>query len=61
PSAVFGGLIYHTICEAKSQFMLPFFVMLIPFAVFGILHTIRAIQKKTDGLFRENKSVESQE
>lgn len=54
PAAVFGGLLYHTICEAKSQFMLPFFVMLIPFAVYGILHTIRALQKITDGLFKVN-------
>lgn len=61
PAAVFGGIIYHTICEAKSQFMLPFFVMLIPFAVYGILESIQALRKKTDFLFRDNHAVEAEE
>lgn len=59
PSAVFGGLLYHTICEAKSQFMLPFFVMLIPFAVYGILESIQALRKKTDFLFHQNRAVDA--
>ena len=57
PVAVFGGLLYHTICEAKSQFMLPFFVMLIPFAAYGILESIHALNKVTGWLFRENHPV----
>ena len=61
PAAVFGGLLYHTICEAKSQFMLPFFIMLIPFAVYGILKSIQALRKKTDFLFRVNHPVEAEE
>ena len=58
PSAVLGGILYHTICEAKSQFMLPFFVMLIPFAVFGILESMQALKKVTGSLFRENHPVD---
>lgn len=61
PAAVFGGIMYHTICEAKSQFMLPFFVMLIPFAVYGILESIQALRKKTDFLFRENHAIDADE
>lgn len=61
PTAVLGGLLYHTICEAKSQFMLPFFVMLIPFAVYGILESMQALNKKTDFLFRENHAVDAEE
>ena len=57
PIAVFGGLLYHTICEAKSQFMLPFFVMLIPFAMYGILESTQALHKVTGFLFRENHAV----
>ena len=59
PAAVFGGIMYHTVCEAKSQFMLPFFVMLIPFAVYGILESIQALRTKTDFLFRENHAVDA--
>lgn len=61
PTAVFGGLLYHTICEAKSQFMLPFFVMLIPFAVYGILESLQALNKKADLLFKENHAVDAEE
>ena len=59
PAAIFGGLIYHTVCEAKSQFMLPFFVMLIPFAVYGILESTQALRKVTEFLFRENHAVDT--
>ncbi len=61
PTAIFGGLLYHMICEAKSQFMLPFFVMLIPFAVYGILESIKALNKVTGFLFTENHPVEAEE
>lgn len=57
PTSVFGGLLYHTFCEAKSQFMLPFFVMLIPFAVYGILNSIRALNNISSVLFKENHPV----
>lgn len=60
PAAIFGGLLYHTICEAKSQFMLPFFVMLIPFAVYGILESTQALSKITGFLFRENHAVDAE-
>ena len=59
PSAVFGGLWYHTIHEAKSQFMLPFFVMLIPFAVYGVLCSIQALKKKSSFFFKENHPVKA--
>ena len=59
PASVFGGIIYHTICEAKSQFMLPFFIMLIPFAMYGILESTQALRKKTDFLFKENHAVDA--
>ncbi len=58
-ASVFGGIIYHTICEAKSQFMLPFFIMLIPFAMYGIIESTQALRKKTDFLFKENHAVDA--
>lgn len=58
PTALFGAVLYLTLGEAKSQFFLPFFVMLIPFAMYGLLETTAVIKKYTGFLFAlkgENK------
>ena len=39
PLIILGGFFYHLIFEAKSQYVLVYFVLLIPYAAFG-LHSI---------------------
>ena len=31
-----GGLLYHLLFEAKSQYALPYFVLLVPLAAWGL-------------------------
>lgn len=52
PVAVLGGVMYHMIFEAKSQYLLPYFVLMIPFAVYGFIESIRAVYKKSGFLFK---------
>ncbi|MBQ1475045.1 MAG: hypothetical protein IIZ32_07060, partial [Ruminococcus sp.] len=52
PVAVLGGVLYHMIFEGKSQYLLPYFVMLIPFAAYGFIESMRAMEKKSDILFK---------
>ncbi len=33
---ILGGFLYHTVFEAKSQYILPYFIILIPLAAYGI-------------------------
>ena len=35
PLIILGGLLYHLLFEAKSQYALPYFVLMIPMAAFG--------------------------
>lgn len=36
PACVLGGFLYHAVCEAKSQYILTYFVLLIPIAAYGL-------------------------
>lgn len=36
PVTVFGGMLYHLLFEAKSQYALPYFILMIPLAAIGI-------------------------
>lgn len=58
PTAVLGGVLYHMIFEAKSQYLLPYFIMLIPFAMYGLLESTQALHKVTDVLFIKPKDKE---
>ena len=53
PTAVLGGVLYHLIFEAKSQYLLPYFIMLIPFAMYGLLESTHALTKVTSFLFKK--------
>ena len=55
PAAVFGAVLYHMIFEGKSQYLLPYFVLLIPYAMYGLLESTQALRRKTDFLFKSNK------
>lgn len=51
PVAVLGGALYHLIFEGKSQYILPYFILLIPFAAYGFVESMRALKKKSDVIF----------
>lgn len=51
PVAVLGGIMYHMLFEAKSQYLLPYFVLLIPFAVYGLIEGSKALHKVSKKLF----------
>lgn len=58
PIAVLGNVLYQMLFEGKSQYILPYFILLIPFAMYGLLETSHLLRKKTDFLFRENSEIE---
>ena len=58
PIAVFGAVLYHMLFEGKSQYLLPYFVLLVPFAMFGLLESSRYIKNHTEWLFKEHKEKE---
>jgi len=40
-----GGVIIHTIWEAKAQYSLPYFMMLIPYGVIGFITAIKLVSR----------------
>lgn len=52
PVAILGGVLYHMLFEAKSQYLLPYFVMMLPFAAYGFIESMRALHKKSGFLFK---------
>ncbi len=51
PVAVLGGVMYHMLFEGKSQYLLPYFVLIIPFAVYGLIESMKSLSKKSEKLF----------
>lgn len=41
----FGGLLFHMLWEAKSYYVLPYFVMLIPYASFGFAFILKRMAR----------------
>lgn len=52
PVAVIGGFLYHTIFEAKSQYVLSYYILLIPFAVFGLYRLSKAMYHRMNFMFK---------
>lgn len=52
PLAFTGGVIYHMLYEGKSQYMLVYFVMLVPIAAYGLLLSGRLLKSVTEKLFK---------
>lgn len=52
PLAFTGGVIYHMLYEGKSQYMLVYFVMLIPIAAYGLIESGRSLMKATEKIFK---------
>ena len=38
PLVVLGGLLYHLLFEAKSQYAVGYVLLMIPIAAYGIMH-----------------------
>ena len=51
PVAVLGGALYHLIFEGKSQYILPYFILLIPFAAYGFVESMRTLKNKSNAIF----------
>jgi hypothetical protein len=51
--AVFGGFLYHMLFEAKSQYLLPYLVMMVPVAAAGIARAPapRSLPRRIHALF----------
>lgn len=46
PLIILGGLMYHLLFEAKSQYALPYFVMMLPLAAGGLSALFEMLKKK---------------
>ena len=56
-AAVFGGLLYHLLFEAKSQYLLPYLLMIIPIASVGLTLPARSVTEWIQSLFNRRKSM----
>lgn len=52
PVAILGAVLYHMLFEAKSQYILPYFILMVPFAVYGFVESVSALKKKSEILFK---------
>ena len=46
PLIILGGLMYHLLFEAKSQYALPYFIMMLPVAACGLSAFYELMKKK---------------
>ena len=44
PLILLGGLLYHLLFEAKSQYALPYFVLILPVAAYGLFTLYRKVE-----------------
>lgn len=44
PLILLGGLLYHLLFEAKSQYALPYFVLILPIAAYGLFTLFRKVE-----------------
>lgn len=58
PLIIVGGFLYHLINEAKSQYILIYFVLLIPFAAYGMNYIIDLILKCSFSIKKKQKEIE---
>ena len=46
PLIILGGLMYHLLFEAKSQYALPYFILMLPVAAAGLAAFFELLKKK---------------
>ena len=44
PLVLLGGLLYHLLFEAKSQYAMPYFVLILPIAAYGLFTLYRKVE-----------------
>ena len=44
PLIMLGGILYHLLFEAKSQYAMPYFVMILPIAAYGLFTLYRKVE-----------------
>ncbi|MCL1903781.1 MAG: glycosyltransferase family 39 protein [Oscillospiraceae bacterium] len=47
PLIILGGFLYHILLEAKSQFSIFYFVMMLPVAGYGLFNVVKLLEKWT--------------
>ena len=47
PLILLGGLLYHLLFEAKSQYALPYFVLILPIAAYGLFTIFRKVELRS--------------
>ena len=46
PLIVLGGLLYHLLFEAKSQYALPYYLLMLPIAAYGLFTLFRKVENR---------------
>jgi hypothetical protein len=44
PLVLLGGILYHLLFEAKSQYAMPYFVLILPIAAYGLFTFFRKVE-----------------
>ena len=52
-----GGFMFHMVWEAKSQYTLPYFVLLLPYTVMGYSKAAECISKAMNGSLALDKKA----
>lgn len=47
--ALLGGILYHLISEAKSQYALPYFILMVPMAAYGFCGVFHSMERSEVG------------
>ena len=53
PLTVLGGVIFHILFEAKSQYILPYLIIIIPFAMYGLCQLSRTLSRFTGWMYTD--------
>lgn len=57
PLAVLGGMLFHLLSEGKSQYILPYFMLMIPAAAWGISACCDASDRLVDRVFPKKNAA----
>jgi hypothetical protein len=44
---ILGGIFYHLLFEAKSQYILTYFVLMVPMSAYGYCNMFRFVEEKS--------------
>lgn len=54
---ILGGMLYHLLCEAKSQYSITYFILMLPLAAWGYDVIINAANGKIKKIMTEGKKI----